>query len=209
MIHPNIDGMIEPTNSPSASLVSAVYPVSLNDDNLMDLIVHYYNTPVRKWINLGNLEFELEDIGSAVPSLNGVVDLNNDSHLDLLTNGLTYMGQGNGAFQSVAVDMVPATFLSFSQAIPIYGDYNFLPDLFYGELYEFSYYPNLSVDLTPPLGECPSDFNQDGITNVADLVDFIQAVPCYGECLSDLNQDFITDVSDLQLFLEAYGVSCE
>ncbi len=209
MIHPNVDGMIVPTNSPSASLVSAVHPVSLNDDNLMDLIVHYYNTPVRKWINLGNLEFELEDIGSAVPSLNGVVDLNNDGHLDLLTNGLTYMGQGNGAFQSVDMDMVPATFLSFSQAIPIYGDYNFLPDLFYGELYEFSYYPNLSEDLTPPLGECPSDFNQDGITNVADLVEFIQAIPCYGECLSDLNLDFITDVSDLQLFLEAYGVSCE
>ena len=209
IIHPNINGMIEPSNSPSATLVSTVYPASLNDDNLMDLIVHYNNTPVRKWINLGNLEFELEDIGSAVPSLNGVVDINNDGELDILTNGLTYMGQGNGEFETSAIDMVPATFLSFAQAIPIYGDYNFLPDLFYDQLYEFSYYPNLSEDLTPPLGECPSDFNEDGITNVADLVAFVQAVPCYGECFSDLNLDFITDVSDLQLFLEAYGVSCE
>lgn len=209
MIHPNTDGMITPTNAPSASLVSTVYPVSLNNDNLMDLIVHSYNTPVRKWINLGNLEFDVIDIGNSVPSLNGVVDINNDGELDILTNGLTYMGQGDGEFQSVSIDMVPASFLSFAQAIPIYGDYNFLPDLFYGDLYEFSYYPNISQDLTPPLGECPSDFNEDGITNVADLVDFIQAVPCYGVCLSDLNQDFITDVTDLQLFLEAYGVSCE
>ncbi|MDA0883220.1 MAG: VCBS repeat-containing protein, partial [Bacteroidetes bacterium] len=209
MIHPNTDGMITPTNAPSASLVSTVYPVSLNNDNLMDLIVHSYNTPVRKWINLGNLEFDVIDIGTSVPSLNGVVDINNDGELDILTNGLTYMGQGDGEFQSVSIDMVPASFLSFAQAIPIYGDYNFLPDLFYGDLYEFSYYPNISQDLTPPLGECPSDFNEDGITNVADLVEFIQAVPCYGVCLSDLNQDFITDVTDLQLFLEAYGVSCE
>jgi hypothetical protein len=209
MIHPNTDGMITPTNAPSASFVSTVYPVSLNDDNLMDLIVHSYNTPVRKWINLGNLEFDVIDIGTSVPSLNGVVDINNDGELDLLSNGLTYMGQGNGEFQSVAIDMVPASFLSFSQAIPIYGDYNFLPDLFYGDLYEFSYYPNLSQDLTPPLEACPEDLNGDGITNVGDLVLFIQALPCYGTCISDFNQDFITDVADLQQFLEAYGLSCE
>jgi hypothetical protein len=171
--------------------------------------VHSYNTPVRKWINLGNLEFDIVDVGAAVPSLNGLVDINNDGELDILTNGLTYMGQGGGEFQSVAIDMVPATYLSFTQAIPIYGDYNFLPDLFYGDLYEFSYFPNISADLTPPLESCPEDINGDGITNVGDLVMFIQALPCYGVCISDLNQDFITDVADLQLFLEAYGLSCE
>jgi hypothetical protein len=59
------------------------------------------------------------------------------------------------------------------------------------------------------LDACPGDFNDDGITNVQDLLEFILAVPCYGNCYTDLNQDFIADVEDLLLFLEAYGLSCQ
>lgn len=205
----NVNGVInDPGQISVMESVSVFFPISLNGDSLMDLLVHSYNQPVRKYSNLGSLNFLSEAIGSATTSLNGVIDINNNGEPDLLTNGLTWINQGQGQFESSAIDMIPWTGYTNAIASAMYGDYNFLPDLFFGSIYRYEYFPNTSENLTPPL-ECPSDLDGDGITTVTDLYQFIQSLPCSGFCLSDLNLDFLANVEDVIIFLQNFGISCE
>ena len=57
---------------------------------------------------------------------------------------------------------------------------------------------------------CPTDFNQDNVTGVADLLEFNAAYGCTGDCCPyDLNSDGAVSVADLLNFIAAFGAACE
>jgi hypothetical protein len=57
---------------------------------------------------------------------------------------------------------------------------------------------------------CPTDFNQDNVTGVADLLEFNAAYGCTGDCCPyDLNSDGAVSVADLLNFIAAFGTTCE
>jgi hypothetical protein len=57
---------------------------------------------------------------------------------------------------------------------------------------------------------CPTDFNQDNITGVSDLLEFNAAYGCTGNCCPyDLNSDGAVSVADLLSFISAFGTLCE
>ena len=57
---------------------------------------------------------------------------------------------------------------------------------------------------------CPGDFNEDGLVQLADLLNFLLAygLLCNG-CPHDINNDGIVQVADLIAFLLLYGNICE
>ncbi len=67
-------------------------------------------------------------------------------------------------------------------------------------------------------GYCPSDVNRDGVTDVLDLLDFIDSfsscagvrAPCFGigPAAADYNRDEIVDVLDMLDMLEDFGHGC-
>ena len=57
---------------------------------------------------------------------------------------------------------------------------------------------------------CPTDFNQDNVTGVADLLEFNAAYGCTGNCCPyDLNGDAAVSVADLLIFIAGFGDTCE
>jgi hypothetical protein len=57
---------------------------------------------------------------------------------------------------------------------------------------------------------CPTDFNQDNLTGVADLLEFNAAYGCTGNCCPyDLNGDAAVSVADLLIFIAGFGDTCE
>ena len=57
---------------------------------------------------------------------------------------------------------------------------------------------------------CPTDFNQDNFTGVADLLEFNTAYGCTGNCCPyDLNGDAAVSVADLLIFIAGFGDTCE
>ena len=58
--------------------------------------------------------------------------------------------------------------------------------------------------------ECIGDFNEDGIVQLTDLLDFLQK---YGQscddCPEDINEDGLVQLNDLLDLLSAYGVICD
>ena len=55
---------------------------------------------------------------------------------------------------------------------------------------------------------CPSDFNEDGVVDVNDLLLLIAAWGSCDACPEDLNGDGVVDVSDLLMLIAAWG-ACE
>ncbi len=66
---------------------------------------------------------------------------------------------------------------------------------------------NNSAMLT--LGFLPSDFNQDGLTDILDFGLFLQKfnTSCIN-CPEDINQDGIINIDDFLVFLARFGMSC-
>lgn len=58
------------------------------------------------------------------------------------------------------------------------------------------------------IASCPSDFNEDGMVDVNDLLLLIAAWGSCDTCPEDLNSDGVVDVNDLLLVIAAWG-SCE
>jgi hypothetical protein len=55
-------------------------------------------------------------------------------------------------------------------------------------------------------GTCPADLDGNGVVEVADLVDLLQAWgPCPDHCPADLDGDDVVDTADLNLLLAAWG----
>ena len=58
-------------------------------------------------------------------------------------------------------------------------------------------------------GECISDLNDDGLSDVQDLLLFLADIGCIGvDCVADFNDDGATDSQDLLLFLPGFGQTC-
>ena len=69
----------------------------------------------------------------------------------------------------------------------------------------------INNDLCSPcdLGDCPWDFNGNGLVDVQDLMTFLSYQSQYGECLpADFNGDNYVDVNDLNEFLLHWDTQC-
>ncbi|MEO0403344.1 MAG: hypothetical protein AAF193_00585, partial [Bacteroidota bacterium] len=60
-----------------------------------------------------------------------------------------------------------------------------------------------------PNGNCPGDFDSDGIVNISDLQIFLAQYGCLQNCTVDLDNDGLIGFADLADFLTYYGTSCE
>ncbi|NNE55324.1 MAG: hypothetical protein HKN32_04845 [Flavobacteriales bacterium] len=69
-------------------------------------------------------------------------------------------------------------------------------------------YPGLFIAPAACDGPCESDLNGDGLSDIADLLEFLADFGCVGTCLGDLNNDGMTDSADILLFLPGYGQPC-
>ena len=54
------------------------------------------------------------------------------------------------------------------------------------------------------IASCPSDFNEDGVVDVNDLLLLIAAWGSCDACPEDLNGDGVVDVSDLLMLIAAW-----
>ncbi len=68
---------------------------------------------------------------------------------------------------------------------------------------------SISIDNSSAV-PCPTDFDQDNITGVTDLIEFVAAYGCTANCCPyDLNSDGAVTVADLLSFIAAFGNLCE
>lgn len=61
----------------------------------------------------------------------------------------------------------------------------------------------------PPPPPCPSDFNVDGVVDLADLGVILADFGCVGDCAADIDGDGDTDLSDLGTVLSDFGMPCQ
>lgn len=65
-----------------------------------------------------------------------------------------------------------------------------------------------AVFTAPALCFCPTDLNQSGFTDIADLLLFLADFGCIGSCLADFNNDGETSSGDLLDFLSSFDAPC-
>ncbi len=64
------------------------------------------------------------------------------------------------------------------------------------------------VITSPASCGCPTDLNNGGFVDVADLLIFLSDYGCLSGCTADFNGDEIVNVNDLLIFLSSYGSFC-
>ncbi|MFM1930847.1 MAG: hypothetical protein RL226_150 [Bacteroidota bacterium] len=55
---------------------------------------------------------------------------------------------------------------------------------------------------------CPTDFNNDGTTDIQDFLVFLSNIGCSGSCVADLNNNGQTGADDLLIFMAAFANDC-
>ena len=64
------------------------------------------------------------------------------------------------------------------------------------------------VITSPASCGCPTDLNNGGFVDVADLLIFLSDYGCLSGCTADFNGDDLVNVNDLLIFLSSYGSFC-
>jgi hypothetical protein len=97
----NGDGTLQPPQSVlTGEFLDAIAAGDFNEDGFLDLAVSGFDAGVRILFGNGDGSFPLSGfIGSISATLISLADVNNDSHLDIITNDKVLLGSGDGTFQ--------------------------------------------------------------------------------------------------------------